>query len=67
MAKRPPKDTISKNILMFLGHKEEASLQEIADHIDLQVDLTKQLLANLIQRGYVGINMDKYYPNYLYP
>jgi DNA-binding IscR family transcriptional regulator len=64
--KRPPKDTISKNIMLFLGHQDEATLTEISNQIDLQEELTKQLLANLIDKGYVGINNGKYYPNFLY-
>lgn len=67
MAKRPPKTTIEQNILLFLQHYENATLEAISTHVDLQIAITEQLLSVMINRGFISKEANKYYPNYLYP
>lgn len=66
MAKRPPKNTIEQNILLFLQENEMCTINEIATHIDLQKHITEQLLTTMVKKGYVSNVSNKYYPNYLY-
>lgn len=66
MAKTPPKETINKNILMFIQRNQEATLEEISEYLDLQAPITEQLINNLLKRDFISKNGIKYYLNYLY-
>ena len=64
--KTPPKSTIEKNIMQFVQKMDGATIEQIAEYLNLQQSITLTIMKSMQKRTYISMVDDVYHSNFFY-